>query len=91
MKTLYILAALAFAGCAANPGIVPDGLGKYQLQRSGYGLGETQSNVTAKLLKEASAHCAAQGKQMVKLTSDSRPGWPGHFPEAELTFACEAV
>ena len=88
MKAASLAIAALLAGCASNPGIVLSGPDTYQLARSGYGLGETQGNVMSKILKEAGDHCASQGKVMQQITSDSRPAWPGHFPEAELTFRC---
>lgn len=83
-----LLLTLALAGCATNPGIVPAGGDTYRLARSGYGLGETQANVMAKILKEGADHCAAQARTFEPISSDSRPAWPGHFPEAELVFRC---
>lgn len=88
MKSSVVLSGLLMVGCASSPGIVPAGLNTYMLARSGYGLGQSSSNVKAGLLKEASEHCAAQGKNMDIVSSDDKPGWPGHFPEAEIKFRC---
>lgn len=82
------LLALALVGCASSAGIVPAGNDTFMLARSGYGLGQSSSNVKAGLFKEASEHCASMGKSMDVISSDDKPGWPGHFPEAEVKFRC---
>jgi hypothetical protein len=88
MKPLASVLLLTLVGCASSPGVVPAGQDTYMVARSGYGLGESQSNVMSKIFKEASDHCAAQGKALEPIDYDSKPGWPGHFPEAELKFRC---
>jgi len=62
------------AGCASNPGIVPAGGDVLMLARSGYGLGESQANVSAKIHKEAAEHCAAMGRTMEVVFTDSKRG-----------------
>ena len=92
MKRLTLFVACAvLGGCAASAGIVPAGQDTYMLSRSGYGFGEASSNVKAKIIGEASAHCSSMGKSMEILSSDDKPGWPGHFPEAEVRFKCVAM
>lgn len=88
MRITSALAAALLGACASSPGIVPAGSDTFMLARSGYGLGESQANVSAKIHKEAAEHCAASGKSMEVISTDSKPGWPGHFPEAEIKFRC---
>ena len=90
MHRALIIAALTLAGCASNPGIVPAGGDTMRLARSGYAVGASQSDVLSLIMKEAAEHCAAAGKTMSIVSSESRPGWPGHFPEAEIRFSCTA-
>lgn len=91
MKSPCALACtIMIAGCASNPGIVPAGGDMYRLARSAYGLGASQSDVMSSIMKEASDYCTASSKRFDVVSSDSKPGWPGHFPEAELIFKCAA-
>lgn len=90
MKIAIGFCAALVAGCASNPGVVPAGNDTYMLARSGYGLGQSSTNVKAGLMKEADEHCAAKGRSMDVISSDDKPGWPGHFPEAEVKFRCVA-
>ena len=82
------LTALAVSGCATNSGIVDLGGGNYVYAKED--AWAYNGNATkVEILKEASAFCAKQGKQMSVQSSDAKAYRPGSsFAGAEVQFAC---
>lgn len=83
-------ALFAVQGCAVNSGIVPAGEGVLFVSRqaaTGFaGLGNLKSDA----LKEAMAHCGAQGRGLEVLgVKESQPPYIlSNFPRVEVTFRC---
>jgi len=85
---ISVLIPLALAGCATNSGIVDLGGGNYVYAKED--AWAYNGNATkVEILKEASAFCKKQGKQMTVQSSDAKPYMPGSsFAGAEVQFSC---
>ncbi len=90
IRPLFIIAALALAGCAANSGVVPSGPDSFLVSRqaaTGFsGLGTLKADA----MKEAGQYCAARGKtlQVTRATESQPPYILGNFPKADVEFTC---
>jgi hypothetical protein len=90
MRTVVAgLGLLALAGCATNSGIVDLGGGNYVYAKED--AWAWSGNATkVEILKEASAFCAKQGKQMTVQSSDAKPYMPySSYAGAEVQFSCK--
>lgn len=89
---ITLLAAVAAAaGCATNSGVVPMGKGIYTITAqaaTGFsGLGDLKANA----LRQAAAHCNAQGGkdfQLVDVQETKPPYLLGNYPRVDLQFRC---
>lgn len=83
-----VIIPLVLVGCATNSGIVDLGGGNYVYAKED--AWAWNGNATkVEILKEASAFCAKQGKQMAVQSSDAKPYMPGSsFAGAEVQFSC---
>lgn len=86
---ITVLVLLALCGCATNSGIVDLGGGNYVYAKED--AWAYNGNATkVEILKEASAFCAKQGKQMTVQSSDAKPYTPASsFAGAEVQFSCK--
>lgn len=90
MKLAVASCAVALAGCASNPGVVPMGPDTYFVSRqaaTGFtGLGSLKVDAMA----EAGRFCAKDGKTVdVIRSSESQPPYVlANFPRAEIEFRC---
>ncbi|MBS0316557.1 MAG: hypothetical protein JSR49_05475 [Proteobacteria bacterium] len=83
------IAAAALSGCATNSGIVDLGGGNYVYEKED-AMAWNGSATKVEILKEASAFCARQGKQMLVQSSDAKPYTPGSsYAGAEVQFSCK--
>ena len=84
-----LLIPLALCACATNSGIVDLGGGNYVYAKED--AWAYNGNATkVEILKEASAFCAKQGKQMTVQSSDAKPYMIGSsFAGAEVQFSCK--
>ena len=90
MRTLVAaFGFFALAGCATNSGIVDLGGGNYVYAKED--LWGWNGNATkVEILKEASAFCGKQGKQMTVTSSDAKPYMPySSYAGAEVQFSCK--
>ena len=88
-KIILSLAVAAVSGCATNSGIVDLGGGNYVYEKED-AMAWNGSATKVEILKEASAFCAKQGKQMVVQSSEAKPYTPySSFAGAEVQFACK--
>jgi hypothetical protein len=88
MRTLFIAASLALAGCATMSDVVPIGDGRYMVGTSVRGGFTSDAEVKASALKRANAYCQERSKQMVLIDSSSS-GVQGWTPQnAEVSFRC---
>jgi hypothetical protein len=82
------VALLALFGCTTNSGIVDLGGGNYVYEKEDF-WAYNGSSTKVEILKEASAFCAKQGKQMVVQSSDAKPYTPASsYAGAEVQFSC---
>ena len=80
-----VLAVCVFTACSSS-GVVPAGPDTYLISRSVSGF-STAASAKAKLYREASAWCKAQGLVMVPLSSDEKDPLAGkRMGSAELLF-----
>ncbi|MDR2990990.1 MAG: hypothetical protein LBU72_03505 [Burkholderiaceae bacterium] len=84
MAALFVL-----CGCATNSGIVDLGGGHYVYERED-AMAYNGNSIKVEMLKEASAFCAKQGKQMAVQSSDAKPYKPySSYAGAEIQFSCQ--
>jgi len=93
MKSITIAASLMCAalmcGCATNSGIVDLGGGHYVYEREAV-MAYNGNAVKIEMLKEASAFCAKQGKQMEVQSSEAKSYAIGSsYAGAEIQFSCK--
>ena len=91
LRPSAVISAALLAGCVHTSGVIPTGDGTFVISRSEKGFDKTGYGVKANALKEATAYCAGQGKElqivnavqkdMVLMTSDA---------QAEVVFRCGA-
>ena len=88
-KIILSLAVAAVSGCATNSGIVDLGGGNYVYEKED-AMAWNGSATKVEILKEASAFCTKQGKQMVVQSSEAKSYTPySSFAGAEVQFACK--
>ncbi|MFD1712475.1 hypothetical protein FVQ98_09420 [Ottowia sp. GY511] len=81
--------SLMVVGCATNSGIVDLGGGQYVYAKED-AMAYNGNATKVEILKEASAFCAKQGKQMVVQSSEAKPYTPfSSFAGAEVQFRCK--
>lgn len=87
--SLAVVVAVALSGCATNSGIVSLGGDNYVYAKED--AWAYNGNATkVEILKEASAFCAKQGRQMVVQSSDAKQYTIGSsFAGAEVQFSCK--
>lgn len=90
MKFLFLVAALALAGCTSISDVSPMGDGKYTVGSSVQGGFSTWAEVQSLAVKRAAAYCQAQGKEIsdVNVQTHGARGWTPQ--EVEVTFKCAA-
>ncbi|MEK7761222.1 MAG: hypothetical protein AAB433_06560 [Nitrospirota bacterium] len=82
-------ALLALFGCTTNSGIVDLGGGNYVYEKED-AMAYNGNSVKVEILKEASAFCAKQGKQLSVQSSDAKPYTPySSYAGAEIQFSCK--
>jgi len=82
-------ALLTLFGCATNSGIVDLGGGNYVYEKEDW-TAYNGNSTKVEILKEASAFCAKQGKQMVVQSSSAKPYTPySSYAGAEVQFSCK--
>jgi hypothetical protein len=87
-RLLPLLLAALVAGCAST-GPVAIGNGQYMLAKQGTGFGAV-SEIKAELIKEATAHCASQGRGFLLVNSSGRDMTALSYPSAEISYTCPA-
>lgn len=88
-KVILTIAVATIAGCATNSGIVDLGDGNYVYEKED-AMAWNGSATKVEILKEASAFCAKQGKQMVVQSSEAKPYTPySSYAGAEVQFSCK--
>lgn len=78
----------AVSGCATNSGIVDLGGGNYVYAKEDM-WASSGSTTKVEILKEASAFCAKQGKQMTVQSSDAKSYSYYSYAGAEVQFSCK--
>ena len=87
--TYCITAVLMIAGCAGQSGVVPIGQDTFMASKQGWISTQSDSALKADVFREASAYCASKGKQLMPVSTNSRPGVIGRsYPEVEVQFRC---
>lgn len=88
-KLVTLTLVLILAGCATNSGIVDLGGGNYVYAKED-AMAWNGNAIKVQILKEASAFCRAQGKQMLVKSSDAKPYLPASsYAGAEVQFSCQ--
>ncbi len=84
-----VLLATMMAGCAHDAGVVPIGSGTYMISKSEWGIEHTGATVKADALKEASAFCLKQQREL-EVTNTSQQDMVPFKSEAqaEVEFRC---
>ncbi|MDR1368423.1 MAG: hypothetical protein LBJ76_06870 [Candidatus Accumulibacter sp.] len=90
MRIVLFTAAclLVLPGCATNSGIVDLGGGNYVYAKED-AMACSGNAVKVEILKEASAFCAKQGKQLTVQSSDAKPCFYSSYAGAEVQFSCK--
>ena len=89
MRFVLALTVVVIAGCATNSGIVDLGGGNYVYEKED-SMAYNGSATKVEILKEASAFCSKQGKQMIVQSSSAKPYTVGSsFAGAEVQFSCK--
>lgn len=89
MRILLVAAVVVLSGCATNSGIVDLGGGNYIYEKED-AMAYNGNSTKVEILKEASAFCAKQGKQMTVQSSSAKPYAPySSFAGAEVQFSCK--
>ena len=84
-----LVLALGLFGCATNSGIVNLGGGNYVYAKED-AMSWNGNAIKVQILKEASAFCRAQGKQMFVKSSEAKPYLPASaYAGAEVQFSCQ--
>ncbi len=88
-----LLVAVGAAGCVSNPGVVKTGPSTYMVSRQAKTGFAGIAGLRAKAMSDASAFCAAQGKQAQMTNTSQSSGLPilGNFPRADIEFTCVAM
>lgn len=86
MKALAILFTAALAGCASYTAVTPTGADTFMV--AGTGGSSSSHEVVARLYRDASANCEAQGKALKAIKMEDRPGNFGRRGSAKLEFTC---
>lgn len=88
-KIISVAVLLSLFGCATNSGIVDLGGGNYVYAKED-AMAYNGNAVKVEILKEASAFCAKQGKQIFVQSSDAKPYLPySSYAGAEVQFSCK--
>lgn len=86
---LKLAPGLILVACATNSGIVPLGNGNYVYAKED-SWAYNGNAVKVEMLKEASAFCAGQGKQLQVQSSEAKPYMPySSYAGAEVQFGCK--
>ena len=89
MRFVLALTVVVIAGCATNSGIVDLDGGNYVYEKED-AMAYNGSATKVEILKEASAFCSKQGKQMIVQSSSAKPYTVGSsFAGAEVQFSCK--
>jgi hypothetical protein len=87
MKKMIALCGL-FAGCSST-GVVSTGPDTYMVAKSGGGPGASGAEMSADLYREATAFCAAQKKQFMRISVTEQDNKPFvRLANAKLEFRC---
>ena len=89
MRFVLALTAVLIAGCATNSGIVDLGNGNYVYEKED-SMAYNGNATKVEILKEASAFCSKQGKQMLVQSSSAKQAviYSSHAG-AEVQFSCK--
>jgi hypothetical protein len=88
MKIYKLWLVVALAGCASTTGVISTGANQFMVSREDNGPAASLGSLKAATMKDASAHCAGQGKTMQILRETNTPRSLGQFPHTTLHFAC---
>jgi len=89
MRSILAFTVIAISGCATNSGIVDLGGGNYVYEKED-AMAYNGNSIKVQILKEASAFCSKQGKQMIVQNSSAKPYTIGSsFAGAEVQFGCK--
>jgi len=88
MKAYKLFLVVVLSGCASTTGVIPTGANQFMVSREDNGPAASLGNLKAATMKDASAHCAAQGKTMQILRETDTPRSLGQFPQTTLHFSC---
>lgn len=89
MRIILLASIVALSGCATNSGIVDLGGGNYVYEKENP-MAYNGNSTKVEILKEASAFCVKQGKQMLVQSSDAKPYTPySSYAGAEVQFSCK--
>lgn len=83
----YLL-VLTLAGCAASSGVVPIGNDTYMVGNKAVGLGASDHDATADAYREANMFCAAMGRKIETVGTQSNIRGFARFPSAKVEFKC---
>ncbi|WP_343883375.1 hypothetical protein [Rhodanobacter caeni] len=85
-----MLAVLALAACASNPGVIKTGPNSYMVSRQGKTGLTGIAGLRAKAMGDANTYCAKEGKQAQMTDTSQSSGVPifGNFPRADISFKC---
>jgi len=84
-----VLLAATIVGCAHDAGVVPIGNGTFMISKSEWGIEHTGATVKADVLKEASAFCMKQQKDLEVVKTSQQDMVPFKSEaQAEVEFRC---
>jgi hypothetical protein len=84
-----VLLAAMMVGCAHDAGVISIGNGTFMISKSEWGIQHTGSTVRADALKEASAFCMKQQKDIEVINSSQQDMVPFKSEaQAEVEFRC---
>jgi hypothetical protein len=86
---VVVLLATMMVGCAHDAGIIPIGNGTFMISKSEWGIEHTGATVKADVLKEASAFCMKQQRELEVVNTSQQDMVPFKSEaQAEVEFRC---
>jgi len=84
-----VLLSTMMIGCAHDAGVIPIGSGTFMISKSEWGIQHTGATVKADVLKEASAFCMKQQKDLEVVNTSQQDMVPFKSEaQAEVEFRC---
>lgn len=89
MKQISLTFLVLLTACASSTGVVSTGPNTYMVVGTAGSFGSNSADkVAADLYREASAYCAEQKKEMMRVTVGGRDGNFGRLASSKLEFKC---